>query len=90
MSEALVSVGAGGAVVLAGVRGRTRRVVALLLEAQVHVPSTVNVLHLLGVQLVLLDVVSVIVERVPDTIDLALYLLFNLGLAVDLPNLAKL
>jgi hypothetical protein len=66
-----------------------RRSVPLLLESQVYIAGAVDVLHLLSVELVLLDVVCVIVERVSNAIDLASDLLFNFGLGVDLPYLSE-
>ena len=71
-----------------GICGRCARgSVPLLLEFQVHVASAIDVLHLLSVELVLLDVVRVIVERVSNAIDLASDLLLELLLGVDLPYL---
>jgi hypothetical protein len=63
--------------------------ISLLLESQIHIAGAINVLNLLSVQLVLLNVVSVVVERISNAVDFTSNLLFDLGLGVDLPDLSE-
>jgi hypothetical protein len=65
------------------------RSIPLLFESQIYVAGAIDVLHLLSIELVLLNVVCIIVERVTDAIDFATNLIFNFGLRVDLPDLSK-
>lgn len=87
---ARVAMGARVSVMLAIVGRGTIRVVTLLLQSEVDITSLINVLNLLSIQFILLNVMSVVIEWVSNSIDLTFDLFLNFGLRIDLPNLSKL
>ena len=52
----------------------------LLLQSEIHVPCRINVLMVLSVKLVLLDIMSIVVKRVSNSVNFTINLVLDLEL----------